>query len=70
MFSKSLMKQFKGFGSGYAGLHFKLDADTLLDFTVHLRMKHRVKKALNLPSDFRGTPVDLSHNSSVLHHTS
>jgi hypothetical protein len=34
MFSKSLMKHFKGFGSGFTELHEKLDADTLLDFAI------------------------------------
>jgi hypothetical protein len=33
--SKSPTKRFKGFGSGFAGLHAKLDADTLLDFAIH-----------------------------------
>jgi hypothetical protein len=36
-FSKSLTKHFKGFGSGFAELHEKLDADTLLDFAFHRR---------------------------------
>jgi hypothetical protein len=35
MFSKSLMKHFKGFRSGFTELHAKLDADTLLDFAIH-----------------------------------
>jgi hypothetical protein len=37
MFSKSLAKHFKGFGSGSIKLHAKLDADTLLDFAIHRR---------------------------------
>jgi hypothetical protein len=37
IFSKSLMKHFKGFGSGFTELHAKLDADTLLDFAIHRR---------------------------------
>jgi hypothetical protein len=35
MFSKSLMKHFKGFGNGFTKLHAKLDADMLLDFAIH-----------------------------------
>jgi hypothetical protein len=37
MFSKGLMKHFKGFGSGFAEHHAKLDTDTLLDFAIHRR---------------------------------
>jgi hypothetical protein len=37
MFSKSLVKHFKGSASGFTELHAKLDADTLLDFAVHHR---------------------------------
>jgi hypothetical protein len=37
MFSKSFMKHFKSFDSGYTKLHAKLDADTLLDFAIHRR---------------------------------
>jgi hypothetical protein len=37
MFSKSLMKHFKGLGSRFTELHTKLDADTLLDFAIHRR---------------------------------
>jgi hypothetical protein len=37
MFSKSLTKYFKGFGSGFNELRAKLNADTLLDFAVHRR---------------------------------
>jgi hypothetical protein len=37
MFSKSLTKHFKGFGSGFTELYAKLDADTLLDFANHHR---------------------------------
>jgi hypothetical protein len=35
MFSKSLTKHFKGFDSGFTELHVKLDADTLVDFSIH-----------------------------------
>jgi hypothetical protein len=34
---QSLMKHFKGFGSGFTELHAKLDADTFLDFAIHHR---------------------------------
>jgi hypothetical protein len=34
---KSLMKHFKGFGSGFTELHTKLDAETLLDIAIHCR---------------------------------
>jgi hypothetical protein len=47
MFSKSLMKHFKGFGSGFSKFHAKLDADTLINFSIHRRQdktKHKVKK--------------------------
>jgi hypothetical protein len=37
MFSKSLMKHFKVFGSGFIELHPKRDAETLLDFAIHHR---------------------------------
>jgi hypothetical protein len=37
MFSKSLMKHFKGFGNGFTELHAKLDAGTLLDFAIPRR---------------------------------
>jgi hypothetical protein len=37
MFSISLTKHFKGFGSGFTKPHAKLDADTLLDFANHRR---------------------------------
>jgi hypothetical protein len=37
MFSKSLMKHFKGFGSAFTKLHAKPDADTLLDFAIHCK---------------------------------
>jgi hypothetical protein len=47
MFSESLTKLFKGFGSGFTELHAKLDADTLLDFAIHLNeTKYEVEKAL------------------------
>jgi hypothetical protein len=46
MFSKSLTKHFKGFGSGFTELHAKLDADTLLDFAIHHRQnKTRSRKS-------------------------
>jgi hypothetical protein len=37
MFSKSLTKYFRGFGSGFTKRHSKLDVDTLLDFAIHRR---------------------------------
>jgi hypothetical protein len=37
MFSKSLTKHFKGFGSEFTELHAKLDAVSLLDFAIHRR---------------------------------
>jgi hypothetical protein len=37
MFSKSLTKHFKGFGSGFTELEAKLDANTLLEFAIHRR---------------------------------
>jgi hypothetical protein len=53
MFSKSLTKHFKGFGSGFTELHANLDADTLLNFAIHRRQNGtrsrkstRVKTAL------------------------
>jgi hypothetical protein len=47
MFSKSLTKHFKGFGSGFNELHAKLDADTLLNFAIHRRQKkHEVEKEI------------------------
>jgi hypothetical protein len=39
MFSKSITKHFKGFGSGFTEFHAKLDADTLLGD----KTKHEVK---------------------------
>jgi hypothetical protein len=39
IFSVVLLVHFKGFGSGFAKLHAKLDADTLLDFAIHRRQK-------------------------------
>jgi hypothetical protein len=47
VFSKSITKQFKGFGSGYTELHAKLDPDTLLNFAIHRRQNEtKVEKAL------------------------
>jgi hypothetical protein len=37
MFSESLTKLFKGFGSGFAELHVQFDAGALLDFVIHRR---------------------------------
>jgi hypothetical protein len=37
MFSKSLMKDFKCFGSGFTALHVEYNADTLLDFAINSR---------------------------------
>jgi hypothetical protein len=39
MFSKSLTKHLKGFGSEFTKLHAKLDADTLLDFAIPSQTK-------------------------------
>jgi hypothetical protein len=51
MFSKSLMKHFKRFDSGFTELHAKLDADTLLDFATHNRQKKpEVEKAIRVRS--------------------
>jgi hypothetical protein len=37
------MKHFMGFSSGFTELHAKLDADTLLNFAIHLNeTKHEV----------------------------
>jgi hypothetical protein len=41
MFSKSVTKLFKGFGSGFTELHAKLDVDTLLYFAIHRRQNKR-----------------------------
>jgi hypothetical protein len=41
MFSKSLTKHFKGFGSGFTELHAKPVADTLLDFAIHSRKNEK-----------------------------
>jgi hypothetical protein len=47
MFSKSLTKHFKGFGSRLTELHEKLDADTLLDLpSIADKTNHEVEKAL------------------------
>jgi hypothetical protein len=45
MFSKSLTKHLKGFGSGFTKLHAKLDADTLLDFAIHRRQNETSRKS-------------------------
>jgi hypothetical protein len=37
MFSESLIKHLKGLGSGFIELQAKLDADTLLSFSIHHR---------------------------------
>jgi hypothetical protein len=37
MFSKSLTKHFKSFGSGFTELHAKLAADTMLNYAIHRR---------------------------------
>jgi hypothetical protein len=44
MFSKSLKKHFKCFGSRFTKFHAKLDADTLLDFAITDK-KNKVEKA-------------------------
>jgi hypothetical protein len=47
MFSKSLTKHFKGFGSGFTELRAKLDSDMLLDFAIHRRQNEtRSRKSL------------------------
>jgi hypothetical protein len=47
MFSKSLTKHFRGFGSGFTELHAKLHADTLLNLlSIADKPKHEVEKAL------------------------
>jgi hypothetical protein len=46
MFSKSITKHFKGFGSGFTELHTKLDADTVPDFAISYKTKHEAEKAL------------------------
>jgi hypothetical protein len=47
MFSKSLVKHFKGLGSRFTELRTKLDADTLLDLaSISDKTKHEVEKAL------------------------
>jgi hypothetical protein len=46
MFSKSLLKHFKGFSSRFTKLHAKLGADTLLDFAILCRQnKTRSQKS-------------------------
>jgi hypothetical protein len=37
MFSKSLMKHFMVFGSGFTELHAEVAADTFLDFAIYHR---------------------------------
>jgi hypothetical protein len=44
MFSKSLTKHFKRFGSGFTELHANLDAGKLLDFAIHCRQKETQSK--------------------------
>jgi hypothetical protein len=44
VFSKSLTKHFKGFGSGFIELHANLDADTLPDFAIHRRQKETLSR--------------------------
>jgi hypothetical protein len=47
MFSKSLTKHFKGFGSGFTDFHTKLDADKMLMFpSIPDKTEHKVEKAL------------------------
>jgi hypothetical protein len=47
MFSKSPMKYFKSFGSGFTELHAELDADTFLDLSsIADKIKHEVQKAI------------------------
>jgi hypothetical protein len=43
-FSKSLKKQFKGFGSRFTGLHIKCYTDKLLDYAIHCRQNETESK--------------------------
>jgi hypothetical protein len=53
MFSKSLMKHFKGFGSGFTEIHAKLDANTLLDFVIHHRQNEtQIRKSTRVKTMF------------------
>jgi hypothetical protein len=58
MFSKSLTKHFKGFGSGFTRLHAKLDADTLFDFAIHLTQNETRSR--------KGTRVKTMHVHSAM----
>jgi hypothetical protein len=44
MISESLMKHFRGFGSGFTELHAKLDADMLLNFAIHRRQNETQRR--------------------------
>jgi hypothetical protein len=48
MFSKSVTKHFKDFGSGFTKLHAELDADTLLDFAIHRRQNEQSQKSTHV----------------------
>jgi hypothetical protein len=58
MFSKSLTKHFKGFGSGFTELHAKLDADALLDLAIH--------RGQNKSQSQKSTSVKTMHVHSAL----
>jgi hypothetical protein len=63
MFSKSLMKHFNGFGSGFTELHAKPDADTLLNFPIHRKKKKKYKTRSS-----KRTHVKTMHVHSVVSH--
>jgi hypothetical protein len=44
MFTKSVIKHFKGFGSGFTKLHAKLDADRLLSYPLWINQNMKSKK--------------------------
>jgi hypothetical protein len=61
MFSKSLTKHFKGFGSGFTKFHAKPDADMLLNFSIHLRQNEKTKnKQTNKQNKLRGLSLQVN----------
>jgi hypothetical protein len=44
MFFKSLVKHFRGFGSGFAELQANLDADTCSNFSVNHKQNERLSR--------------------------
>jgi hypothetical protein len=58
MFSQSLRKHFKDFGSGFTDLHAKLNADAVLDFAIH----HRENKTQSQKSTFCKNNVCSQHS--------